>query len=695
MTVESGLQATEPPREFFLSLVMRHQAKVSHSLLFERHLRYDILLGTHTSTADIVYEIVKHEFRLKPQCPKGIRGQRRNVFPVGRSQPVPRVVSRLWRLAISLFDVPASNTTVNRQALRVLRTETFSVESLFARVSAFGREHSHAFERRSDEALGVRVTVARIASSLLDLERAGQKVLGKSAVKRVMTQNYINVLLSRTTRQTPRGGSGPSTYDAWRGFGQHTRARAGPGAVQGIALSSPAGTTNTTRTLHASTDHSALDVRGSLALTAPAFLNLKRRKPLRNAWAGGGGGERKILGKTCRPAASSGTMPTRENPGATPPGFEPEKEEKEEEGRKWGGEQRSKVEEQQKREKEREKQQGREEERQERIFIPSSARKRRPGCPEGVIRCPGRLDGWSRTLCAGPTASGRAGGFVGIPVPGLFRRGRRNEGWPKGYPSGSCLGRGRIAHHLPRKVANGNVRHVFYIQISRRRSRESNAVPLVTSIEGAVFNITRVNRLHMGAYLCIASNGVPPTVSKRIMLIVHCEYTPHSAPVIHSHAIYGNNNHTPTQDPSNALETPGIVFSDTTPLLIWPFPSSYHFGALVAQWLGRSPPPPQPRRSGFDPRRALPRLSYVGIVLDDSASGLSLVPPMIWIQNQLVGAQEGQEMTLECHSEAYPKSINYWTREKGEIIAQGKCKFAIGSCITLLIKSTGKINRNA
>nr|CAD7438395.1 unnamed protein product [Timema bartmani] len=88
------------------------------------------------------------------------------------------------------------------------------------------------------------------------------------------------------------------------------------------------------------------------------------------------------------------------------------------------------------------------------------------------------------------------------------------------------------------------------------------------SVEGPVFNITRVNRLHMGAYLCIASNGVPPTVSKRIMLIVH-------------------------------------------------------------------------------------------------------FPPMIWIQNQLVGAHEGQQMTLECHSEAYPKSINYWTREKGEIIAQG------------------------
>ncbi|CAB0008084.1 unnamed protein product [Nesidiocoris tenuis] len=89
------------------------------------------------------------------------------------------------------------------------------------------------------------------------------------------------------------------------------------------------------------------------------------------------------------------------------------------------------------------------------------------------------------------------------------------------------------------------------------------------SIDGVSFNLTRINRLHMGAYLCIASNGWPPSVSKRIMLIVH-------------------------------------------------------------------------------------------------------FPPMIWIQNQLVGAMEGERMTLECLSEAFPKSINYWTRESGDIISQGK-----------------------
>lgn len=44
------------------------------------------------------------------------------------------------------------------------------------------------------------------------------------------------------------------------------------------------------------------------------------------------------------------------------------------------------------------------------------------------------------------------------------------------------------------------------------------------SINGSSFSISRVDRLNMGAYLCIASNGIPPTVSKRVMLIVHCKY---------------------------------------------------------------------------------------------------------------------------------------------------------------------------
>jgi len=49
-----------------------------------------------------------------------------------------------------------------------------------------------------------------------------------------------------------------------------------------------------------------------------------------------------------------------------------------------------------------------------------------------------------------------------------------------------------------------------------------------------------------------------------------------------------------------------------------------------------------------------------------------LVPPMVWIQNQLVGSAVGQKITLECQSEAYPKSINYWMKND-TIITQGEC----------------------
>ncbi|KAF2368761.1 Immunoglobulin V-set domain [Trinorchestia longiramus] len=40
--------------------------------------------------------------------------------------------------------------------------------------------------------------------------------------------------------------------------------------------------------------------------------------------------------------------------------------------------------------------------------------------------------------------------------------------------------------------------------------------------DSEVLHIPKVSRLHMGAYLCIASNDVPPSVSKRITLKVQC-----------------------------------------------------------------------------------------------------------------------------------------------------------------------------
>ncbi|XP_050428985.1 lachesin-like isoform X2 [Adelges cooleyi] len=91
----------------------------------------------------------------------------------------------------------------------------------------------------------------------------------------------------------------------------------------------------------------------------------------------------------------------------------------------------------------------------------------------------------------------------------------------------------------------------------------------VNFVDGEVLHITRVSRLHMGAYLCIASNGVPPSISKRVTLKVQ-------------------------------------------------------------------------------------------------------FPPMLTISNQLVGGYIGQDIKLECHTEAFPTSINFWTTEKGDMIVSGE-----------------------
>lgn len=47
---------------------------------------------------------------------------------------------------------------------------------------------------------------------------------------------------------------------------------------------------------------------------------------------------------------------------------------------------------------------------------------------------------------------------------------------------------------------------------------------LVNVVDGEMLYITKVSRLHMAAYLCVASNGVPPSISKRVQLRVQCEY---------------------------------------------------------------------------------------------------------------------------------------------------------------------------
>ena len=45
----------------------------------------------------------------------------------------------------------------------------------------------------------------------------------------------------------------------------------------------------------------------------------------------------------------------------------------------------------------------------------------------------------------------------------------------------------------------------------------------VPSVDGEHLAIGRASRIHIGAYFCIASNNIPPSVSKRIDLKVQCK----------------------------------------------------------------------------------------------------------------------------------------------------------------------------
>lgn len=46
----------------------------------------------------------------------------------------------------------------------------------------------------------------------------------------------------------------------------------------------------------------------------------------------------------------------------------------------------------------------------------------------------------------------------------------------------------------------------------------------VLQVKGEKLSITAIRREQMGAYFCVASNGVPPSISKRIMVIVQCKF---------------------------------------------------------------------------------------------------------------------------------------------------------------------------
>ncbi|GFX03553.1 hypothetical protein TNCV_4751381 [Trichonephila clavipes] len=70
------------------------------------------------------------------------------------------------------------------------------------------------------------------------------------------------------------------------------------------------------------------------------------------------------------------------------------------------------------------------------------------------------------------------------------------------------------------RIAVSNIQKSFILNL-RCVYRKTSVASSMPTVEGQFLNITKTSRLHMAAYLCIASNGIPPAVSKRIMLNVN------------------------------------------------------------------------------------------------------------------------------------------------------------------------------
>lgn len=82
--------------------------------------------------------------------------------------------------------------------------------------------------------------------------------------------------------------------------------------------------------------------------------------------------------------------------------------------------------------------------------------------------------------------------------------------------------------HFQPVSCSPNLRYLIHPHISLSSSFDNDVtMSLFVSVEtynGSSLFFWRLDRKQMGAYLCIASNDVPPAVSKRIALNVNCEY---------------------------------------------------------------------------------------------------------------------------------------------------------------------------
>ena len=113
---------------------------------------------------------------------------------------------------------------------------------------------------------------------------------------------------------------------------------------------------------------------------------------------------------------------------------------------------------------------------------------------------------------------------------------------PRAHQTPKSLGKERMERKL-----SSNAKRIMDVKVHHSASEAVSVLKSLISfsekseVHGEVLDLIRISRTEMGAYLCIARNGVSPAVSKRIILNVDCKYIKilgligyaHSSPFTH------------------------------------------------------------------------------------------------------------------------------------------------------------------
>lgn len=87
----------------------------------------------------------------------------------------------------------------------------------------------------------------------------------------------------------------------------------------------------------------------------------------------------------------------------------------------------------------------------------------------------------------------------------------------KGFPEPYVMWRREDGNEMSIGGENGKM------SLKKSHDKQNFYIFVVNVVDGEILSITKVSRLHMAAYLCVASNGVPPSISKRVQVKVQCK----------------------------------------------------------------------------------------------------------------------------------------------------------------------------